>query len=490
MLRRAARLLIALLILLELGIMAISTMPTRTTSVSAALETDMPMVFVDPPEAIANVGDTVTISVKVFNLSGDFYPSNEAWEEGDPLPPLAPTNWRYNYSLGHLYAIDLRLSWDPTILDYVSHTAMVPDDDHPGGILNGPDVIMVTNTVNEVAGTYTLSVSSQAPAEAFNAPDANATAFTMTFSVKKAGKCDITITNVELAVDLVGLGFPFSVPQEIPHWTRHGTFRTGNLLTRIESVRAGTLVVGSLYDPIIQGENATVRISMKNDNDTITDTFNLSLYEGTTLLQAWENEELDPETAKIYNHTIAGLDIGLHTITAQASILHGSDTKTDELPKNFTVIGTPSLQISGPTSASTGQTISFSASSSVHNDPNGNIKNYTWTLWAPGETGARATKTGQSVDFELPPQTERIGNWTVMLVVEDNYGITANPKTGSSLTPTSELRRVGTAPYRKTVILNVQEAAPLGLNIEWILLIVILIVIIAVAVFYMRRRSR
>jgi hypothetical protein len=160
------------------------------------------------------------------------------------------------------------------------------------------------------------------------------------------------------------------------------------------------------------------------------------------------------------------------------------------LTKNFTVIGTPNLQISGPASASAGQTVSFSASSSVHNDPNGSFTTYTWTLWALGETAPRATKTGQSVDFELPPETQRVGDWTVMLVVKDNYGITANPKTGSALTPTSELRRAGTAPYRKTAILNVQAATPPGLNIEWILLAVILIVIIALAVFYMRRRSR
>ena len=490
MLKKAARFLIALLILLELGVMAISTMPTRTATVSAALESAMPVVFVDPPEAVADVGDTVTISVKVFNISGKFYHTSDAWKEGQPLPPLSPTSNRYNYSLGYLWAMDLRLSWDPTILDYVSHTVTVPVEDYPGGILNGPDVIMATDTVNKAAGTYTLSVGCQAPAEAFNLPDDNATAFNMTFTVKKAGKCDITITNAELVTDLIGLGFPFAVPSEIPRWTMNGIFRTGNLLTRIESVSAGTLVGGSLYDPVIHGENVTVRVSMKNDNDTVTDTYNLSLYEGTTLLEEWENEELSPDTAKMFNHTVAGLDVGLHTITAEASILHGSDVRTDALLENFTVIGAPDLQISGTESTSAGQTVSFSASSSSPPYPDGSFTTYTWTLWAPGETAPRATKTGQTVDFELPPETQRIGDWTVMLVVKDNYGITAVQKTGLALTPTSELVRPGAAPYRKTAILNVQAAIAPGLNIEWILLAVILIVIIALAVFYMRRRSR
>ncbi|MGB9134471.1 MAG: cohesin domain-containing protein, partial [Candidatus Bathyarchaeia archaeon] len=253
MLKKTARLLIATLILLELSIIAIAALPPRMTTVKAALETDMPVVFVDPVNATANVGESFTISVKVFNLSGDFYPTEEAWSEGEPLPPLQPDNWRYNLSLGHLYAIDLRIKWDPTILEYVSHTVVVPVEDHAGGILHEP-IIEAADTVDPVAGTYWLSRSCQAPAPAFNAPDANATAFTMTFSVKKQGKCDINFTNVDLVVDTIGLGFPFSVPSEIPHWTKNGQFQTEELSTRIEIVEAGALIEGELCDPAIHGE--------------------------------------------------------------------------------------------------------------------------------------------------------------------------------------------------------------------------------------------
>jgi hypothetical protein len=490
MLKKPTRFLIALLILVELGATAISTMPARIGTVNAALESDMPVVFVDPPETIANVGDTVTISVKVFNLSGNFYPTGDTWRKGQPLPPLQVESFRYNYSLGYLYGMSISLHWNPTYLKYVSHTVTVPVDDHPGGVLNGPNIIMGTDNVDEAGGNYALDVASQAPADAFNCPDANATAFNITFTVIKNGKCDITLTNVDLVFDTVGFGFPFSVPSEIPHWERNGVFRTGNLQTSIDSVTAGALVEGSLFNPVIHGEDVTVHISMRNDNDTITDTYNLSLYDGATVLKQWGNEELSPGTAKMFNYTIAGSDVGPHTIKAEASILHGSDVRTDEGSKNITVIAPPDLQISGPESALTGQTVSFSASSSTPPYPDGSFTTYTWTLWAPGDPSARDTKTGQSVDFELPPETAKTGNWTVMLVVKDNYGITANQKTGTSLKPTTELRRPATTAYRKTAILNVQAAGAPGLNIEWILLIVILIVIIALAVFYMRRRSR
>jgi hypothetical protein len=489
MLKRTAKLLIATLILLELGIIVIATLPPRMTTVKAALETDMPVVFVDPLNVTADVGESFTISVKVFNLSGDFYTTDEAWSEGDPLPPLLPNYWRYNLSLGNLYALTLRLKWDPTILEYVSHTVMVPVEDHADGILHEP-IIAASDTVDPVAGTYWLSRSSQAPAPAFNARDANATAFTMTFTVKKAGKCDISFTDVELVVDLVGLGFPFSVPPEIPHWVKNGVFRSGELLTRIESIQGGALIAGSLSAPVIQGENMAVRIAMKNDNETITDTFNLSIYDGTTLLNEWENESLGPDSARILNYTVDGPSIGIHTITAEASILHGGEIKTDGLSKNITVVGTPNLEINGPSSATTGPSVSFSASESVHNDPNGNIVTYTWTLWAPGETQARSTQTGESVSFELPPRTERPGDWTVMLVVKDNFGITAKQLTGQNLRPTSELLRPAAAPYRKLWVLNVQLSGAPGLNIEWIALIVVLIVVIAAAVVYLRRRSR
>ncbi len=208
-------------------IIFVSTLPLQSNSLlpveaTLTLPSDMPVVFVDPLNATASVGETFTISVRVFNLSGDFYPTDVLWNEGQPLPPLQPNDWRYNLSLGHLYAVDLRLKWDPTILDYVSHTVMVPVDYYPGGILNGPGIIMARNEVNETAGTYTLAVASVTPARGFNLPDDNATAFTMTFNAQAAGACDITFTNVDLAVDLVGLGMPFNVPQEIPHWTING----------------------------------------------------------------------------------------------------------------------------------------------------------------------------------------------------------------------------------------------------------------------------
>ncbi|MDH5704101.1 MAG: right-handed parallel beta-helix repeat-containing protein, partial [Aigarchaeota archaeon] len=416
---------------------------------------DMPVVFVDPLNVTADVGESFTISVKVFNLSENFYTTIDPWVEGEPLPPFEPALWQYNYSLGYLYGLDLRLRWDPAILEYVNHTVFVSVEDYPDGILHEP-IFELKDEVDPAAGTYWFARLSMAPAAAFNAPGMNATAFTMTFTVKKMGMCGIDFTNVDLVAYVQGLDMTIPIQPEIPHWVKNGQFQTSTVWTYIESVQAGAPVAGSLLDPAVQGEDVVIRVAMRNANDTVTDTFNLTLYEGTTPLFEWQSEELAPGSAETYNYTIHGLGVGLHSVTAAASILHGSGLETDELSRSFTVVDTPTLQISGPSSAATGQTVAFSAEESVHNDPNGRLLNYTWTLWAPGEATARAAETGESVSFDLPPTTAELGNWTVMLVIRDSYGITAQAVAGT-LTPASELLRPATDPYRETVLLEVLE---------------------------------
>ena len=482
--KQVARVL-SILALIGLCITAVSMLSEQRGTARAALQNDMPVVFVDPLNITADVGETFTIQVKIFNLTAAFYMADESWSIGEGLPP---PGGRYNYSLGHLWALDIRLKWDPAILDYISHTAMIPVEDHPGGILHEP-LLKAPEYVDETAGTYKLSVSSQAPATTFSAPGANATVLNMTFTVKKTGKCAIDIYNAELPTDIVGLySDGAKLQQEIPHWVVDGQFQTSKLLTRIDTVEAGALVVGQIYDPAIDGEDVRIEINMTNDGQ-VTDTFNVSLYKGAELLQQWTDEELEPGASKGFNHTIAAVDapLGVHTITVTAQILHESETSSDEWIQSFRVIDTPDLEISGPSTVGPLQKVSFSASGSSHNDPNGNITTYAWTLWKPGESLPTVRETGESVNFTMTAKPVT-GDWIVMVVATDNFGVTTVPG-ASDLTPTATLLRPAAAPYRVTKVLTVTESAG-GLNIEWILLIIILVVIIAVAVLYLRRRSR
>jgi len=89
--------------------------------------------------------------------------------------PLASTVVRFDpaivdlglgYSVGEVFTLaakiddveelcgfGLFIKWNTTYLEYVSHTLMMPVEDHPNGILHRPVVIQV-DKVNEVQGTY------------------------------------------------------------------------------------------------------------------------------------------------------------------------------------------------------------------------------------------------------------------------------------------------------------------------------------------------
>jgi hypothetical protein len=305
--------------------------------------------------------------------------------------------------------------------------------------------------------------------------------------VIKKGMCALSLDSTDLAADRSGM---HNIQPEIPHWTKSGHFTTGNLLTRIESVNTGVLVQGTLYGPVISGENATVEVTMKNENDTVTDTYNLTLYSGTARLKDWVGRTLGPDENETLSYTITSPGLGTQTIKANATISHGS-MFTDEVSKNFTVIGTPALVIDGPDTASGGDTVTFNADTSSHTDTGSHIKNFRWTFWAPDETEPRDNiNNATSAEFTLPSEV-KVGNWTVMLVVTDSNGITPQPALGTTLKPDSELLRPATESYRELKVFQVGKAQPPSFfTLENIVLIVILVVIIALAVVYLRRRSR
>ena len=94
-----------------------------------------------------------------------------------------------------LYGVDIRFSWDPTILEYVGHTAKIPVEDYPDGILHEPGML-IKDDVNATEGTYWLAYASMSPAPAF---DGTGIAFNMTFHVIGVGRCFLEIFSSSLA---------------------------------------------------------------------------------------------------------------------------------------------------------------------------------------------------------------------------------------------------------------------------------------------------
>lgn len=141
---------------------------STTTILAETFPINGPTVFVDPPSVNVNPGDYVTVTVKVFNLTDATIPDRE-W-------PL------YEIPLGNLWSFHLVFTWDPSILEYVSHTVTIPVETYLDGILHQP-VVELIDSVNSTAGTYELIYSSMWPAEPFNNPNATNKIFNMTFKV-------------------------------------------------------------------------------------------------------------------------------------------------------------------------------------------------------------------------------------------------------------------------------------------------------------------
>lgn len=177
---------------------------------------NMPIVFVDPPTVTASVGENFTICVKVFNLSNNFYASDELWNYGEPL---GPPGVRFNYSLGNLYGFQLNMSWDPTLLEYVNHTRTMPVEDYPDGILYGP--IGWAYELNQSLGTYFLRAFEATNTPAFNAPNENSSIFCMRFRGKTEGVCTLNITGLDLGTPKARPEF-WDVYRAIPYWKLNG----------------------------------------------------------------------------------------------------------------------------------------------------------------------------------------------------------------------------------------------------------------------------
>ena len=136
---------------------------------ASPLPSDMPALFVDPVDIVVAPGDNLTISAKIFNLTDSC-----------------------------LYGFGIKLTWDPTILNYTSHTMTTGVETYPDGILH-ETVMTVANIVNAIGGTYEIAATSMFPAAPFNRTDGNSTIFNMTFNALAFGMCTLNFTLHDLA---------------------------------------------------------------------------------------------------------------------------------------------------------------------------------------------------------------------------------------------------------------------------------------------------
>ena len=439
----------------------IFSVPTFVVSISPAsgeLPHNMPIVYMEPQYSAAS-GETVfNVSVKVFNLTAGFYSTDTLWMLGKSLPPPGT---RYNYTLGNMYGFRVRLSWDPLILECVSHVIKTPVEDYPDGVLHGP-LLAVQGDLNSSAGTFSVSQNSwYYPVAGFNCPDRNATMFVLSFRVKREEPCSLRLEYVELMPDpsLAGEG----VLQTIPLLALNGAFAPENT-TQATAITVGAIVGTQLFTPVILGENACVRFMMKNGG-RYTDFYNLTLYQDSTPVETWKNESLASGESKAYNFTIEteGLKLGLHTLAVKASIIHRGTPLVHSSDISFILIHGPSMSVGRSNSdVYENETVVLNALEDVNPDPNVEIRNYTWLLYEPGAVSPGYNYEGENVTHQFAKN----GTWRIVLLVEDNWKISYNPS------------RTATKSYREEVLLDVQSGEkPLtveALTPEQIALIVLL----------------
>jgi hypothetical protein len=136
-----------------------------TVNTNLGFSQETPVVYVDPSTVTGLLpSQNFTVAVKIANVT-------------------------------NLYGFDIRLQWDPSILDYVSHVAKWPVETYPDGVLYSPG-FKLKDEVNTTAGTYWLSATSLIPAPSFNG---TGTFFEITFQVKAIGRCLLEIYFHDLA---------------------------------------------------------------------------------------------------------------------------------------------------------------------------------------------------------------------------------------------------------------------------------------------------
>ncbi|MEM3578459.1 MAG: cohesin domain-containing protein [Candidatus Bathyarchaeia archaeon] len=173
----------------------------------------------------------------------------------------------------NLYGFDIKLRWNTTCLEYVSHSIRIPKNTYLDGVLWNP-ILPLEDVVDTDAGTYWIAYSSLAPAPSFSG---SGTVFTITFEVKYQPVQPEPDANIMLELYSADLAAEGGAP--IDHTTENGTV----ILHALPPVSTYLFVQPTVFRKS-QGVTFTANVSIENVTDLYA--FDISLYYNTTLLDA------------------------------------------------------------------------------------------------------------------------------------------------------------------------------------------------------------
>jgi PKD repeat protein len=236
--------------------------------------------------------------------------------------------------------------------------------------------------------------------------------------------------------------------------------------------RGGGTIVRS--PPLIEGESATIQLQVKNMGTSL-DTANITLYVDNTAVEDFSLQLLWGEEIEVpsWEESIA---FGYHNLTV---VLAAGDFSIQDTLW-LRVVKPPQLVVDiAPSEPLVNQTITLDSSASLYEDPEGNITQWMWKLYAPGVSAEgipTATLDGETVTYSF----SKSGNWTVVLDVTDSYLLKLDSK------------RSATNAYHEVVTVSVTESVqqPGGFPIEYVLIVVLIMVVVVVAAVFVLYRKR
>ena len=256
---------------------------TGTTKTLLALLILVISVFAASTSQIPSV-HAQTPAVKVVPETLEFGPENVTGQE------FVINVFIENVS--DLYGIDIKFAWDPEYLAYVSHTAHIPVEDYPDGVLHEPGMF-IKDDVDDVAGTYWVAYASMAPADPF---DGSGIAFDIAFRIIKqpmASDPDAVIT-----LDLVSTDLSDSGGSPIDHERNDGTVVIRTIPFEYPPIPILKVLPETLNTSTGEPFNVSVNIMGEGgvDLDPFWDVagFDIYMHYNSTIIEAL-NVTIDPE---------------------------------------------------------------------------------------------------------------------------------------------------------------------------------------------------
>lgn len=221
---------------------------------------------------------------------------------------IVPQNFTVTVKINNveeLWELEIYLSWNTTLVDYVDHTVYA--------LLKTP--ADTEETLNQTAGTYRIWSKSKYPATSYTG---SGNLFQMTFHAKAPGTCLLNISSSELRK---------KYGESIAHDVLSGTVQVepGVHDVAVTDVSASKTVA-------CQGLNVDVNVMVENQG-SYSENFNVTAYVNETALDTIMQVSLASfsQTLITFMWNTTGVALGNYTISANATVVDGEDDTEDNM---------------------------------------------------------------------------------------------------------------------------------------------------------------